>query len=169
MQVIKDKAIIQDDWQLNTDLLSEDPISEQACQQYTIVPFSYWQAHAEVLIEHVKGKPYGVLLTGNTLLDEVVPYLSYFNLIALEFPLLKDGRCYSHARMLRQRHHYQGELRAVGDILRDQIFFMYRCGIDSFKIREDKDIEDALSAFQDFSVRYQAATDDAVPIYNLRS
>jgi uncharacterized protein (DUF934 family) len=89
-------------------------------------------------------------------------------MIALDFPVFKDGRCYSHARLLKDRYDYKGDLRAIGDVLRDQLFFMHRCGIDSFQIREDKDAEDALNAFNDFTVRYQAAADDAVPIYKLR-
>lgn len=90
-------------------------------------------------------------------------------LIALDFPAFKDGRCYSHARLLRERYDYQGELRAVGDVLRDQLFFMKRCGIDSFQLRSDKDMEDALNAFNDFSVKYQTAADGAPPIYDVRS
>ena len=70
--------------------------------------------------------------------------------------------------MLRERYGYQGELRAVGDVLRDQLFFLHRCGIDAFQIREDKDIEDAIESFADFSADYQPAADGAVPVYKNR-
>ncbi len=70
--------------------------------------------------------------------------------------------------LLRDRYGYQGELRAVGDILRDQLFYMQRCGIDSFTLREDKDFKDALAAFKEFTVTYQTATDGVVRVYKNR-
>ena len=90
------------------------------------------------------------------------------SIIALDFPAFKDGRSYSHARILRDRYNYEGELRAIGNVLRDQMFFMLRCGINCFEVTEGKNAEDALKSFNDFTVRYQAAADDAVPIYKLR-
>ena len=80
----------------------------------------------------------------------------------------KDGRSYSHARLLRERYGYKGELRAIGDVLQDQLFFMQRSGIDCFQIRDDKDIEQALNSFEAFSRCYQAAADDAIPIHKQR-
>ena len=69
---------------------------------------------------------------------------------------------------MRERYKYEGELRAIGDVLQDQLFFMKRCGIDSFKVRDDKNIEEALKSFKDFSVRYQAAADDDATISSQR-
>ena len=97
-----------------------------------------------------------------------IPPRDSFSIIALDFPIFKDGRSYSHARLLRERYNYKGELRAVGDVLQDQLFFMERCGIDSFQIRDDKDIEQALNGLKGFSVRYQAAADDTIPISERR-
>ena len=94
--------------------------------------------------------------------------LEHFSVIALDFPAFGDGRSYSHASLLRQRYGYKGDLRAVGDVLQDQLFFMQRCGFDSYAIREDKDIEEALKSLNDFTVRYQAAADGALPIYKQR-
>ena len=88
--------------------------------------------------------------------------------IALDFPKFADGRCYSHARLLRERHGWTGELRAHGDILRDQVFFLWRCGIDVLEVREDKSAQDALEAFKEFSVTYQPAADEQRAIYHLR-
>ena len=90
-------------------------------------------------------------------------------MLALEFPNFKDGRSYSHARLLRERFGFRGELRAVGDVLRDQLFFMQRCGIDAFQVREDKDAEDALRGLSGFTVKYQTAADGLPPIYKTRS
>ncbi len=78
-------------------------------------------------------------------------------LIALDFPRFADGRAYSYARKLR-RLGFKGELRATGDVLRDQLLYMWRCGFDAFEVRADKSIEDALAAFDEFSVDYQPNT-----------
>jgi uncharacterized protein (DUF934 family) len=86
----------------------------------------------------------------------------------VEFPAFKDGRGYSHARILREHHGYKGDIRAVGDVLRDQLFLMQRCGISSFYVREDTDIEAALIGLSDFSVKYQTAADGATPVYKQR-
>ena len=162
MRVIKHREIVTDDWQRLADLGPEDALPPGK----VIVPFSWWQANRENLI--ARGKKYAVCINGSHEVEEVAQDLENFELIALEFPAFKDGRCYSHARLLRERYHYQGELRAVGDVLRDQLYYMERCGIDSYEVRADKNIEDALKAFTEFSVRYQTAADRAVPVYKLR-
>ena len=72
------------------------------------------------------------------------------------------------ARLLRDRYGYTGEVRAIGDVLRDQLFFMQRCGFDAFVIREDRSAEDALQSLKDFSETYQAATDQPQPLFRRR-
>ena len=74
--------------------------------------------------------------------------------------MFSDGRGYSNARILRERLGYRGELRAIGDVLRDQLFLMRRCGFDSFEIRPDRSAADALASLRDFRHAYQHATDD---------
>lgn len=76
-------------------------------------------------------------------------------LIALDFPKFVDGRAYSYAQVLRRRVGYTGEIRATGDVLRDQLRYMWRCGFNAFEVRADKSIDDALKAFDEFSVDYQ--------------
>ena len=80
-------------------------------------------------------------------------------LIAIEFPAFTDGRGYSTATLLRERYRYIGELRAVGDVQRDQIFLMSRAGFSTFALRDDQSVEKALAAFNDFSSYYQHAAD----------
>ena len=162
MRVIKHRQIVEDDWQRLTDINPGDELPPGK----VIIPFSCWQANRERLM--AGNKKYAVCINGDHETEEIARDLEHFTLIALEFPVFKDGRCYTHARLLRERYGYQGELRAVGDVLRDQLFFMERCGIDSFEVRPDKNIEDALKAFTEFSVRYQTAADQAAPIYKLR-
>ncbi|MEW5754684.1 MAG: DUF934 domain-containing protein [Pseudomonadota bacterium] len=159
MQVIKQGAIIEDAWQL---VGLEDTLPEGD----VIVPWARWKSERDSLLKR-PGKR-GVQINGDDDLDEVVADLAHFALIALEFPRYADGRCYSAARLLRDRYRYQGELRAVGDVLRDQLFYMQRCGIDSFQLRPGEDYQRALKAFQELSVKYQSAADRAQPIYRLR-
>lgn len=163
MQVIKDNRIVEDSW---TRLPAVDPGQAIPAEGDIILPFSYWKDNRDSL--STRSGRTAVCLNGDDSIEEVAPHLDLFELIALDFPLYKDGRCYSHARLLRDRYHYQGDIRAVGDVLRDQLFYMKRCGISSFHVREDKDIEDALKAFNDFSVKYQPAADGALPIYKIR-
>ena len=81
----------------------------------------------------------------------MLPWLADIPLIAIRFPVFTDGRGYSLARLLRTRHGYTGELRAVGDVLRDQLYFLQGCGFDAFQLRADQCPEEALAAFQDYS------------------
>lgn len=85
--------------------------------------------------------------------------------VFVEFPKFGDGRGYSHARILRDELKFRGELRAVGDVLRDQIFYLHRCGFDAFAPAPGLDPASALEGLDDFSVTYQAAADDPRPIY----
>ena len=159
MRVIKDNQIIEDNWQRFDN--TEDNPSLPAGD--VIVPFRYWIEHKPELLERKDGLT-AICIYGDDAIEDVVNDLQHFQLIALDFPVFKDGRNYSHARLLRDRYGYRGELRALGDVLRDQLFFLRRCGFDSFQVREDKDIEDALKGLSDFSVTYQSAADGATPV-----
>ena len=90
-------------------------------------------------------------------------------LVAIQFARFNDGRGYSIARLLRQRYGYRGELRAIGDVLRDQLFYMKRVGFDAFALRADQDVDAALHAFADFSETYQAAVDQPLPLFRRRA
>jgi uncharacterized protein (DUF934 family) len=159
MRVIKNEQIVEDGWQLVAD--------EQAVPAGdVIVSLDRWQGERANLSER-SGK-LGVVIDGATKLEELADDLKHFDLIALDFAKYGDGRCFSHARLLRERHGYQGELRAIGQVTKDFLFFMRRCGIDSFAVREDQNPQDALNAFGEFTVKYQTAADQAPPIYRLR-
>ena len=145
-RIIRDGAIVEDAWQHADD---EQTLPEGD----VIVSHARWLAEGETLARH-SGRV-GVRIDGDTPLDELLPVLDQIPLIALEFPAFKDGRCLSHARLLRARHGYRGELRAVGDVLRDQLAYMARVGINAFEVREDRSLEDAMKAFDEFSGYYQ--------------
>ena len=89
-------------------------------------------------------------------------------LIALDFPVFTDGRHFSSARLLRERFGYKGEVRAIGDVLRDQLFFMQRCGFDAMAVRADCDAEDALLGLSGFSVVYQTSVEQPQPLFRRR-
>ena len=111
----------------------------------------------------------GVWLEAGEEIEEIVADLDHFQVIALNFPAFTDGRHCSSAYLLRNRYGYKGELRAIGDVLRDQLFSYQRVGFDAFALRADKDPVDALKAFEEFSEVYQASTDQPLPLFRRRA
>jgi len=89
--------------------------------------------------------------------------------IDVNFPKFSDGRGFSIARLLRERYGYQGELRAVGQVARDHLYYMEQCGFDAFLLREGEDAADALAAFDDFSERYQSTVAQPLPLFRRRA
>ena len=132
-----------------------------------LLPLDEWRERAGAWSRH-DGR-LGLLLSPPDDPFTVAPDLDRFALVAVNFPRFTDGRGYSIARLLRERLRYEGELRAGGDVLRDQLFLMARCGFDSFALRADQDPQAAHAAFRDFSVRYQAATDQPLPLFRRRT
>jgi uncharacterized protein (DUF934 family) len=103
--------------------------------------------------------------SGTSIDDLVALGVDKLPLIALYFPKFADGRNYSSARLLKERFDFKGELRAEGDILRDQLFYLSRCGFDTFELKEGQNVEQALKGFRDFSDVYQSAADGLLPAY----
>jgi uncharacterized protein (DUF934 family) len=100
-----------------------------------------------------------VLLSPTDEVEVLAPHLPLLQLIVVEFPKIGEGRGFSQARLLRQRYGYRGELRARGALKRDQLFFLARCGFDSFDLDAGEDLEAALGALDSFSVAYQDGSD----------
>ncbi len=154
MNVIKDRKILEDAWHLVGD---DEPAGPHA-----IVSLARWNASRAELL--AAGGPVGVVIRSNeSALDLAAP--GDAALVAVDFPAFTDGRGYTHARTLRTRLGYEGEIRAIGDVTREQMFLMLRCGIDSFALKAGKSVENALGAYDDFSVTYQAAADDPRPLF----
>lgn len=126
------------------------------------VSWSRWQAERAALT--ARGDV-GVRLPNDVEPAEAAAALGPVDRVTVDFPNFKDGRGYTLARLLRERHGYTGELRAVGDVLRDQLNAMRRCGFDSFELKAGKDPEDGLKAFAEFDVFYQPAADEALPLW----
>ncbi len=148
---------------LKNGKLSEDPYTriqgDDALPDHgaIVVDLARWKKQSGELIS--REDPLGIRLASDEAPDEIAADLEYFALIELEFPAFTDGRAYSHARLLRERHHFEGELRAVGDVLIEQLHFMHRTGFSSFEISSEHAEEDWAIAEADMKVWYQPTGD----------
>lgn len=131
-----------------------------------IVSHEQWQAQREPLL--ARAAPLGVRLRSDQPPDLIAADLRHFALVALEFPKFRDGRAYSYARLLRERYGFAGELRAVGDVLLEQLFFMLRTGFDAFELQSEDPLAAYRTALSDFSVWYQPTGDGRPTAIQLR-
>ncbi|WP_332847916.1 DUF934 domain-containing protein [Massilia sp. S19_KUP03_FR1] len=161
-QIIKNKAIVADDWRVLRLDETESPDTVVIPEGKIIVPLLVWQAQREQLASRAE---IGVWLGADERPEDIRADLDRFAVIAVNFPKFTDGRGMSIAFNLRRRMHYQGELRAIGDVLRDQLFSMQRVGFDAYAPRPDRNIDDALKGFSVFSEVYQASVDQKQPLF----
>nr|WP_314539648.1 DUF934 domain-containing protein [uncultured Massilia sp.] len=161
-QIIKGRAVVADDWSVLT--LDEGQAAEtvEVPAGKIIVPLPVWQAQREQLVQRAD---IGIWFAPDELAQTVKDDLDKFGVVAVSFPKFTDGRGYSIAYNLRRRLGYQGELRAIGDVLRDQLFQMQRCGFDAYATRPDRDIHEALKGLTVFSQTYQASVDTPLPLF----
>ncbi|UZE97888.1 DUF934 domain-containing protein [Alkalimarinus alittae] len=159
-KLIKDNQIIDDNW-IVVDADFEGALPEQPA----IVPLSYWNQNKASLSAR---SDIGVWLDSHEEPSHIASDLDSIPVVAINFPKFADGRGYSYARLLRERFNYKGEIRAVGDVLQDQLFYMKRCGFNAFAVRADRDIEVALTGLNVFSNSYQAACDRNTPLFRRR-
>ena len=161
-EIIRANAVVADNWQILRHA-PETPIAEvEIPAGRVVVPLALWlERHAELI---ARGEA-AVWLAGADDPAPIAPWLPQLPLVAVDFPKFTDGRGYSVAFLLRSRFRYRGELRAIGDVLPDQLFFMRRVGFDSFAVRADKDVRQALLSLQPFSDAYQGSWDNAVPAF----
>jgi uncharacterized protein (DUF934 family) len=129
-----------------------------------LLPLAVWRARRDEII--ARDQPLGVWLDSDEGPEALAGDIDRFAVIGVNFPKFTDGRSYSSARLLRERYGYGGEIRALGDVLQDQLFYMQRCGIDAYALRADKDIEKALAGLSVFSETYQAAVDQPQPLFH---
>jgi uncharacterized protein (DUF934 family) len=167
--IIRGGRVVADDWTV------VEPIAPGAeivlPPGKLIVPLAWWTAHRDLLTACylARGLPLGVWLEGADDPALLATDLHRIALIAIRFPKFADGRGYSSAALLRTRYGFKGELRAIGDVLRDQLFYLKRVGFDAFAVRADKDIHDAAKALADFSVTYQGSVDQPLPLFRRRT
>lgn len=133
-----------------------------------LVPLSLWIARRGELASRLAAGELAIWLDTHEVLADLVSAFDDINqlpLIAVHVERFADGRIFSIGNLLRTRHGYKNTLRAFGDVLRDQLFFLKRCGFDSYLIRADRSAEDALASLKDFSQPYQGAVDDKQPVW----
>lgn len=157
--------LLDNPWELLPKDSSLEDASASAAESL-LVPLQLWLAHNTALM--ATGKRIGAWLDSDEQAAALAPWLDKLSLVALNFPAFGDGRSYSTAVKLRQHYHYQGEIRAIGDVLRDQLFYMRRCGFTTFELQDSVKLEDAQRAFSDFSDSYQATTEQPLPLFRRR-
>ncbi|WP_100640588.1 DUF934 domain-containing protein [Marinobacter salexigens] len=135
-------------------------------QKRVLIPADLWLESRE---QFAGDENVGVWLDSHDEPEILADHVNELPLIAVNFPKFSDGRGYSIARLLRERYGYKNELRAIGDVLLDQLQFMKRCGFDTYELRPDKDIRKATRALNFFSQGYQAATDTDQPLFRRRA
>lgn len=160
MPLLKDGKLIDDPWSHIADEVAI-PASGQV-----IVGLKRWREERDSLIK--RKDPAGVRLQIDHTAGDVADDLEHLGVVALAFPVFKDGRAYSNARRLRERHGYTGEIRAIGNVLRDQYLFMLRCGFDALEVKEGETEKDWQKATKAFSVFFQPAADDQETVVSLR-
>jgi uncharacterized protein (DUF934 family) len=161
-RLIKKRAIVEDDWALLRDAAS---LFDLPAEGAVIVPLAFWVVERAALI--ARGGV-GVWLKPGDDPESLAGDLAALPLVAIDFPKFGDGRGYSIAQLLRTRYRFTGELRAIGDVLRDQLYYLEQCGFDAYVVRADRSLEDALKAFSDFSGGYQSTVREPTPLFRRR-
>jgi len=160
MPLLKSGKRVNDPWSRWADETVDPPAGP------LMVSLRQWRGHRDRLL--ARGTPLGIRLSSEQTPGEIRDDLSIFDLVALDFPVFTDGRSYSNARRLRDRYGFKGEVRATGEVLRDQFQALTRCGFDALEVR-DSDTEKTWQLAMDaFSTPYQPATDDRPTVMSLR-
>lgn len=168
-KIIKNREIIDDNWTVVRLAANETPDGVKLPAGPVLVPLSVWKARKEDLIrrEWEQGAPYGVWLGPADDAAQLAGDLEDFAVIAVDFPKFTDGRGYSIATLLRTRYGYRNELRAIGDVGRDQLNYLFRAGFDAWATKQEP--EQALAGLDDFTEAYQAAANQPLPLFRRRA
>ena len=161
MSLVIDRQVVADPYM---HVAEESPIPDHGP---VLVPLALWLTHRSELVE--REAPVGVLLRSDEHPEAIADDVSKIGLIALDFPTFRDGRAYSYARLLRERFRFDGELRAVGHFMRDQLTYLSRCGFNAFQFEDESQLEAALESLADFSEYYQASVDQPLPLFRRRA
>lgn len=164
MPLIIDRQIAENHW------VSIQPTEElrlrdlMAGKEQILVPFDYLEEAAQLNLDAMGAQILGVQINGDIEIGQLESWIPQLSMIAIEFPVFRDGRGFSLAQQLR-RLGFQHELRAVGQVSRDQLGYLERCGFNAFELDESEANDDVLKAFDEISVHYQGAADNSRPIY----
>ena len=165
--LIKERRIVADSWH-RLERRPKGELPEVPARGDVIVPLALWLQRREELLARAETGTLGAWIDANEGPEALAADVQLFPIIAVNFPKFGDGRGYSIARLLRERYGFKGELRAIGDVLHDHLFFMSQCGFDAFALREDQDPQEALSVFGTFSDGYQTSVLRPVPLFRRR-
>lgn len=160
MPLVKNGRIVSDGY-IHVADDAEIPVDGAA-----LIPAARLLVDPDALLK--RNSPTGVIWPNNRDPEDLVPYLDKLAVVALVFPSFRDGRAYSQARLLRERYKYKGELRATGQVLRDQFVIMLRAGFDSFEVKKDADAEAFAATVQRYTVFYQPTGDGRVTALHKR-
>jgi len=164
-KLIRDGALVEDHWVLVKEA-NNAGILQALPGRSIIVPYKFWKYFQDDIADFAGEVT--IWLNSDESVEDIANLLDQFPLIGLNFPVFSDGRSYTNARELRENLGYQGEIRAIGDVLRDQLYYMKRCGFNAFQLRHDQDPEACLQAFEDFHTGYQASIDQPLPLFRRR-
>jgi uncharacterized protein (DUF934 family) len=170
--LIKNGKTLADGWRLLDEpadrllIPAEDGLLPDLPAGPLLVPLRVWQQRRDDLLE--RGAGTGLWLATDADPAAVAADLAQLEVVAIRFVNFTDGRGYSLARLLRERHGYRGELRAIGEVLRDQLYYLASCGFDAFVLRAGEDPDRALAAYGDFSEAYQASVLRPNPLFRRR-
>jgi uncharacterized protein (DUF934 family) len=170
--LIKNGRTVADSWRLLDEpvdrllIPAEDGLLPDLPAGPLLVPLRLWQRRRNDVLESATGA--GLWLATDADPAAIATDLARLEVIAIRFASFTDGRGYSLARLLRERHGYRGEVRAIGEVLRDQLYYLASCGFDAFVLRDDEDADAALTAFDDFSEAYQTSVLRPNPLFRRR-
>jgi uncharacterized protein (DUF934 family) len=193
-QLIKDNAIVKDEWvRVVPPIFGDEVVRKQAGkvvlfkltgeETFTakqiaateipaagkiLLPLTVWLANKDALAGRMAAGEIGIVLATHEPIESLIEAFTDINslpIIAIFVERFADGRNFTLGNLLRTRYGFKNELRAVGDVLRDQLFFLKRSGFNSYLIRADRNPQEALVSLKDFSQPYQGAVDDALPVW----
>lgn len=159
-------TIVENPWTVVREIQVEDFVTLGRSPK--LLPLFLWLQAWSTLTDDQARQQIAPWISADDDFEQSIDQLVLAPLIAIDFPSFRDGRGYSVAYLLRKRYGYRRELRAIGDVLRDQLKHMRHCGFDAFDVRADKDIVDALKGLKDFSVRYQPSVIESLPLFRRR-
>ncbi|MCK7596967.1 DUF934 domain-containing protein [Microbulbifer sp. CAU 1566] len=166
-RLIIDGEVVANGWNLLPLDGDTEITAENLAPGKVILPLSVWLELREHLTE--RKNEIGVWLDSDETAELIGDQASELPLIAAHFPAFTDGRAFTAGRLLRQRYGFEGELRAVGNFIRDQLTYLKRCGFNAFAYQGDQPLEGLLDSMQDFTDSYQAAVDQTQPIFRRRA
>lgn len=163
-QIISNDQVIEDNWQIIERDFDGQPA--ELPEGSLLLPMQFWLTHRDALTQRIE--TIGVWIDSDEQVEQLGEDVDKFTVIAVNFPTFGDGRGFSTARLLRDRYQYKGQLRAIGNAIRDQLFYLKRCGFDAYQLREGYDLNASTQSLNDFSVTYQASVEQPQPLFRRR-